>query len=121
MHRCIAFLPCLHSLCAGCAAKALAVSDRCPSCRAPVQDAKPNTAMRSLIESVCAAEPGRKRKREETLELDLDEQVLVIPSLEPRNPTPETQTPNPKPKTLNPVPKPPKPEAPKPQTRNSKP
>jgi hypothetical protein len=47
-----------------------------------VQDARPNIAMQSLIESVCEAEPGRKRKWEETLDLDLAEKALVISSLE---------------------------------------
>ncbi|KAJ1485214.1 hypothetical protein T484DRAFT_1794401 [Baffinella frigidus] len=75
MHRSTAVLPCLHSMCAGCLAKTLAVSDRCPSCRALVDGAQPNFAMRGLIESVCAAHPGpgRKRKVEETLELNIAE------------------------------------------------
>ncbi|KAJ1493579.1 ankyrin repeat-containing domain protein, partial [Baffinella frigidus] len=77
MHRCTALLPCLHSMCAGCAAKALAVSDRCPSCRAPVEGAQPNLAMRGMIESFCSAEPSRKRKIEETVELDREELALA--------------------------------------------
>jgi len=77
MHRCTALLPCLHSMCAGCASKALAVSDRCPTCRAPVEGAQPNLAMRGMIESVCSAEPSRKRKVEETVELDRDELALA--------------------------------------------
>ena len=62
MHRCMALLPCLHSMCAGCAAQVLDKEERCPSCRIPVEGAKLNLVMRGLIEAVCAADPSRKRK-----------------------------------------------------------
>ena len=76
MHRCMALLPCLHSTCAGCAAKALAVSDRCPTCRAPVEGVQPNVSMRGLIEGVCTAEPLLARQLEDTTELDEEERFL---------------------------------------------
>ncbi|KAJ1489757.1 ankyrin repeat-containing domain protein [Baffinella frigidus] len=64
-------------MCAGCAAKALAVSNSCPSCRAPLSGAQANISMRGLIESVCAAEPGRMRAVVDTMELDVAELALA--------------------------------------------
>ena len=77
MHRCAALFPCLHSMCAGCASKVLATSDRCPTCRAPVSGACPNLSMRGVIEGICEEGKGRKRDAEEVEELDMEERALA--------------------------------------------
>lgn len=89
MHRCVSLYPCLHSLCAGCATRVLESSGRCPACRVDIDDVRPNLAMRGVVDFMCQARPGQKRKLEELEELDSVERRLaarLVPSPTFRNP-----------------------------------
>ena len=77
MHRATALLPCMHMVCAGCASKSLARSDRCPSCRAEVTGVGNSAQMKGVVEAFFAARPSRKRTAEELSRLDKDEEKLA--------------------------------------------
>ena len=76
MHMATTLMPCLHSMCKGCASKCLSAADKCPACRDPVSAVGPAYTVNAAVDALHAAGPGRKRPADELSALDKDAESL---------------------------------------------